>query len=106
MDTDLQWRAPDNSLHDSASKKANDTFLKAMNDIGLDPSPGASLEKWVREAGFEDVHVKRMICPIGTWAADKKLVRNSITMDTDLVKPSSTNNPSERSRSMEPLTNN
>jgi SAM-dependent methyltransferase len=73
LDTDLEWRSPDGTLKDTASKKANDHFLSAMNGIGLDPCPGPKLEQWVKDTGFEDVHVRRMIVPFGTWPADKKL---------------------------------
>jgi hypothetical protein len=41
---------------------------------GREACPGQYLEKWVREAGYEDVHAKKYVVPVGTWAKDKHLV--------------------------------
>jgi SAM-dependent methyltransferase len=73
VDIDIQWRSPDDTLKGTASELANNEFLKGMYSIGLEPNPGRFLESWVRDQGFEDVHVKRMIVPFGTWPADKRL---------------------------------
>ena len=79
-DLDLQWRSPDGTVDGTPSEKVNRLFLDTFRKIGLDPSPGKSLEKWVRAAGFEDVHAKMFIVPVGTWPADEKLVRPSVAL--------------------------
>lgn len=48
-------------------------LLGAARKIGRDPCPGASLEKWVTEAGFHDVTHHRFKFPIGPWPRDAKL---------------------------------
>ena len=58
----------------TAGEKVNGIFIDTCNAAGLDPCPGKSQEKWVRDAGFEDVHTTSMIMPFGTWPADKTLV--------------------------------
>lgn len=47
------------------------TFIDAAIASGRDPSPGKSLEKWVKEAGFVNVHHEVFKLPIGGWARDK-----------------------------------
>lgn len=50
------------------------TLLGAIRSFGKDPCPGSSLERWMSDAGFENVqHVKYRL-PIGPWAKDKHLV--------------------------------
>lgn len=49
------------------------TLLSAARKIGRDPCPGASLEKWVRDAGFEDVVHQRFRFPVGPWPRDPAL---------------------------------
>lgn len=49
------------------------TLLSAARKIGRDPCPGASLEKWVRDAGFEDVEHRRFRFPVGPWPRDPAL---------------------------------
>lgn len=74
LDTDLRWQSPDGSLKDTMADKVNQKFLGACDAAGLEPSPGKHLERWLRDAGFEDVHVEQLIMPVGTWPADKRLV--------------------------------
>ena len=73
-DFDLLLISPDKSLEEgSPIHYQNSTVHKLLEQAGTDPSPGRSLEKWVRDAGFEDVHVKIMPVPLGTWPKDKRL---------------------------------
>ena len=50
------------------------TLLSAIRDMGRDPSPGVSLEKWLRDAGFVNVEARKFPLPIGPWPKDKHLV--------------------------------
>jgi hypothetical protein len=45
-------------------------LVEICNKIGRDPRPGRSLEKWVRDAGFEH---HRFRLPIGGWPKDPEL---------------------------------
>jgi hypothetical protein len=78
---DLEWRSPDDSLKGTVSDKVMQTFLGACRQGGRDPCPGPSLEGWVTSAGFEDVHVRKMIAPMGTWTSDKNLVSATLRID-------------------------
>lgn len=49
------------------------TLLDAIVGLGMDPCPGPSLEQWVREAGFTNVHHVRYSLPIGGWPKDRRL---------------------------------
>ena len=41
----------------------------------MEPCPGPLLEEWVKDAGFVDVVHQKFPFPVGTWPADKHLVR-------------------------------
>ena len=45
----------------------------------MEASPGPLLEGWVKDAGFVDVVHQKFPLPVGTWAADKHLVRSLLT---------------------------
>ena len=73
-DFDCWLTSPDNTLEDgSALHFQNREVIRILSEMGKEPSPGKYLEKWVKEAGFEDVHVRTMPIPIGAWPKDKKL---------------------------------
>ena len=75
-DFDIQWTSPDNSLKEGdLLLTINRQFFEAVEAVGTEANPGRYLEKWVREAGFEDVHVLKMPLPCGTWPKEKHLVR-------------------------------
>lgn len=40
--------------------------IRLLHERGLEPSPGPHLERWARDAGFEDIHVKVIPVPLGT----------------------------------------
>jgi hypothetical protein len=74
QDFDLQYYSEDGSLtEDHETMKWANTFLKAARQTGRDPCPGASLEKWVGDAGFADVVHQRFRFPLGPWPKDPKL---------------------------------
>ena len=47
---------------------------KWLYDVGVEPEPGPKLEGWIRDAGFQNVSVRRVPCPVGMWPKDKRLV--------------------------------
>jgi len=58
---------------DSPLKRFSSTYIEAARENGTDPTPGPSIEKWVKEAGFQDVVVTNLVLPLGTWPKDKKM---------------------------------
>jgi hypothetical protein len=46
--------------------------LKAMDRV---PEPGPKLEKWVRNAGFQNVNHQCLPIPVGIWPKDSRMVR-------------------------------
>lgn len=50
---------------------ASDVFEKA----GYTSRVGTNLEGWMKEAGFTNVHAKKLVLPLGTWPKDKNYVR-------------------------------
>jgi len=78
QDYDLQYYSRDGSLKsDSSMAKWINLILEAARKAERDPCPGPSLESWVRDAGFTEIHHEKMQLPIGTWPKDKKLVSSS-----------------------------
>ncbi|OIW25664.1 S-adenosyl-L-methionine-dependent methyltransferase [Coniochaeta ligniaria NRRL 30616] len=74
QDFDLQYYSEDGSLTDDHDTiKWINTLLDAARKIGRDPCPGASLDKWVRDAGFQDVVHQKFRFPVGPWPKDPKL---------------------------------
>ena len=76
IDLDLELHSPDNTLTpDLATTHFKTTFLKASRENNLEPCPGPRLEGWLKDAGFKDIAVEKHAWPVGTWPADKHLVR-------------------------------
>ena len=76
IDFDLAYGSPDNTIpKDSVTWKANAEFRKMATSIGVESCPGPHLAKWMKDAGFEDINEQVNPLPIGTWTADKHLVR-------------------------------
>lgn len=81
IENDLKVTSPDGSLKsDMALYKFNREFLKASVESGMEPCPGPLLEDLMKNAGFEDVTATKFVWPVGTWPADKHLVRHTIHM--------------------------
>lgn len=47
---------------------------KWLYGVGVEPEPGPKLEGWVRDAGFQNINVRKFPCPVGMWPKDKRLV--------------------------------
>lgn len=76
VDFDIEWTSPDNSLpKGSGVHDLNQSFMTQTRKMGMEPCPGRYLEKWLKDAGFEGVTAEKRYLPIGTWPADKHLVR-------------------------------
>ena len=74
-DFDLRWESPDGSLKEQhASRIFNIEYIKAFRSQRKDPCPGPLLGGLLKGAGFTDVHVQKLVLPVGTWPADPHLV--------------------------------
>ncbi|KAL8874547.1 MAG: hypothetical protein Q9174_000134 [Haloplaca sp. 1 TL-2023] len=74
IDLDLAWTSPDGSLlEEHAGKRFNNEFIKASHAAGIEPCPGLYLEKWMKDAGFQNVKAEKFVWPVGTWPKDKHL---------------------------------
>lgn len=63
----------DGSTRGTWLEKWSTDIAKAATQGGRTVQPGLYLEQWIREAGFEDVHHKRIRLPLGVWPKDKQL---------------------------------
>lgn len=89
MENDLECSSPDGTLtKDKALYKFNHEFLKASIETGIDPHAGLLLEERMKAAGFVDVVAQKFIWPVGTWPADKHLVRLPASISTPTPFPS------------------
>ena len=76
----LDYYSQDGSLKpEHAVQQWISILMKACRDFGKDPSPGPSLEGWMRDAGFINLKAEKFNLPIGPWPKDKHLV--SIAFD-------------------------
>ncbi|KAL8794861.1 MAG: hypothetical protein Q9195_002573 [Heterodermia aff. obscurata] len=75
IDFDLDWTSPDGSIDNRPIQKLNRDWINGSLQAGKDPCPGPKLEQYLKDAGFEDVYAEKFIVPVGTWPADKHLVR-------------------------------
>ncbi|EON65751.1 hypothetical protein W97_04990 [Coniosporium apollinis CBS 100218] len=74
QDFDLQYYSEDGSLKPEHQVLAwINNLLGASRKAGREPCPGPQLEKWMKDAGYKNIHHERLKLPIGTWPKDKYL---------------------------------
>jgi len=85
---DYNLRCDDGSL-DPAKPSALRDYIKFMDDgltaYGFDLHAIAAIPALMRDAGFQDVRVRRHKCPIGTWARDMRLRMCGMFMRTAIL---------------------
>ena len=74
QDGDFLCYSDDDSLPGTDFENWNKLFVEAADKAGRTTRPGRNLEKWVHEAGFEDVQHVKIPLPIGIWPKDQKMV--------------------------------
>ena len=80
QDWDATLRCDDGSLKsEHALAKWHDVVLEAFSTNNRTGTPGPSLQQWMIDAGFTNVHQKVFKLPLGPWPKDKKLVRIQIS---------------------------
>lgn len=64
----------DNSLPtDSALDKFHKLACYSRNSQGFNSQPGPLIEGWLKDAGFVDVQVQKILLPLGPWPKDKHM---------------------------------
>jgi hypothetical protein len=77
IDFDIKWTSLDGTLdEESPVWKISREFIKLCAENGMEASLGPHLESLVKNAGFANVVATRVPLPVGTWPADKRLVRD------------------------------
>ncbi|KAL1961519.1 hypothetical protein VTN77DRAFT_1640 [Rasamsonia byssochlamydoides] len=71
QDWDVNLYSEDGSLKGTSLEKYYKVVPEGFRKGGYVVSPGPQLEQWFREAGFEDIHVKKYKVPLGPWPKDK-----------------------------------
>jgi SAM-dependent methyltransferase len=56
-----------------ACKEWADTFHEIAKGMGMDFDPTPKIPGWLKELGFENVHLESRIIPVGSWPKDRKL---------------------------------
>ncbi|KAF2736431.1 S-adenosyl-L-methionine-dependent methyltransferase [Polyplosphaeria fusca] len=73
QDCDIKFYAEDGSYHqDSYTAQFMNLLIQAARGAGKDPCPGPKLERWIREAGFENVVHQQFKLPVGPWPKDER----------------------------------
>ncbi|KAJ0280378.1 hypothetical protein CBS470a_008816 [Colletotrichum nupharicola] len=71
QDYNIKFLTDDDTLNEEHfASQWNENLMEACNAAGRNPNPGYDLEKWVKEAGFVDVVVRKFKLPMGTWPKD------------------------------------
>jgi hypothetical protein len=71
----MQLHSEDGTTSQTSLENYCDIIFSAFARAGYSTSPGPQLERWLREAGFEDVHAQRYKVPLGVWPKNKYFVR-------------------------------
>lgn len=71
QDYNIKFLTDDDTLNEEHfASQWNKNLMEACHAAGRNPNPGYDLEKWVKEAGFVDVVVRKFKLPMGTWPKD------------------------------------
>ena len=74
QDFDIDYYSQDGSLTtDHALRRWLTTAYGAESITGRSLRPGKHLEKWMQDAGFQNVSVIKTPLPLGVWPKDKRL---------------------------------
>jgi len=76
----VEFQDWDTMIYSADGSITKETALFQFHDLtcgrrgraGFDPHPGRSLEKWVKNAGFINVGVHKLLIPLGTWPKDQR----------------------------------
>ncbi|KAK2795948.1 hypothetical protein FQN51_009606 [Onygenales sp. PD_10] len=75
QDWDAMVHSADGTTKGSSIEHYMNCTIAAFDKAGYVTRPGLFLEKWMRDAGFINIHVERFIVPLGTWPKDKHYKR-------------------------------
>ena len=57
---------------DSALNKFHAITCSGRHATGFNMRPGPELEQWIRDAGFVDVQVRKILLPLGSWPKNRR----------------------------------
>ncbi|KAK2800135.1 hypothetical protein FQN50_008230 [Emmonsiellopsis sp. PD_5] len=75
QDWDAMVHSADGTTKGTSIEHYMNSTIAAFDKAGYVTRPGLFLEKWMKDAGFINVHVERFIVPLGTWPKDKHYKR-------------------------------
>lgn len=58
---------------ESALSRFHQLACHSRRSQGFDPQPGPRLEEWMKDAGFVDVEVRKILLPLGPWPKDEHM---------------------------------
>ncbi|KAH8689148.1 S-adenosyl-L-methionine-dependent methyltransferase [Talaromyces proteolyticus] len=73
QDWDTNLVSEDGSTNNTFLEQYYNVVLGSFQKAGYVNRPGLHLEQWLRDTGFENVHVRKYPVPLGTWPKDKHL---------------------------------
>lgn len=77
----------DNTLpEESALNKFHQLACYSRHSQGYNQKPGPYLEEWLKEAGFVDVQVQKILLPLGPWPKDEHLKRVGAINHVQMMK--------------------
>jgi hypothetical protein len=74
QDWDCTLRSEDGSTKGTSIEQYYNVIIAAYTDAGYEIGPGPLLEGWLREAGFENIHVEKFLIPMGGWPKNEHQV--------------------------------
>ncbi|KAL1963447.1 hypothetical protein VTN77DRAFT_8348 [Rasamsonia byssochlamydoides] len=73
QDWDEKIYSQDGSTKNTSIEQYFNVTVDEFERAGIVTRTGRHLEGWFRETGFEDIHVKKFLIPMGTWPKDERL---------------------------------
>ncbi|KAK2756460.1 hypothetical protein FQN54_005353 [Arachnomyces sp. PD_36] len=75
QDWDVNPYSPDGTVKGTSVERYMTLMANVFQKAGYTTLIGRHLEEWMKETGFINVGVQRLILPLGTWPKDKKYKR-------------------------------
>jgi hypothetical protein len=76
QDFDMRFYSSDHTfVPGCAAEEWGKELILGLKTMDFEPEPGPKLEKWVTEAGFENIHHQVLAIPVGIWPKDRRMVR-------------------------------
>ena len=76
----------DGSLKDTGLERYYNEVYGAFEEAGYEVPPGIKLETWLKDSGFVNIHVTKLIIPHGVWPKDLHLVSLSLPPKSSIFR--------------------